>query len=139
MFFKIGVPKTLAIFTGKHLWRSRFLIKMKAFRNASLLKRDSGKDVFLWISRIFKNNVFYRTSQVAASANIRIIGGVARTPPKKNISDRELCCKALYLTCLWRSWLHFCWSLQYKKTVFKILSMKWSTFISWAKQQTPVL
>ena len=83
MYFKIGAPKTLAIFTGKHLWRSRFLIKMKAFRNATLLKRDYGKDFFLWISRIFKNNVFYRTSQVAASANIRIIGGVARTPPKK--------------------------------------------------------
>ena len=31
----------------------------------------------------FYEQRFYRTSQVAASANIRIIGGVATTPPKK--------------------------------------------------------
>ena len=32
MFFEIGVLKNFAIFTGKHLWWSLFLIKLKAFK-----------------------------------------------------------------------------------------------------------
>ena len=32
MFFKIGVTKNFAMFTGKHLCWSLFLIKMQAFR-----------------------------------------------------------------------------------------------------------
>ena len=32
MFFKIGVLKNFAMFTGKHLCWSLFLIKMQAFR-----------------------------------------------------------------------------------------------------------
>ena len=36
MFFKVGVLKNLAIFKGKHLFLSRFLIKLQ-----TLLKRDS--------------------------------------------------------------------------------------------------
>ena len=41
MFFKIGVLKKFAIFTGKHLCYRFFLIKFQAFRPATLLKRDS--------------------------------------------------------------------------------------------------
>ena len=49
MFFKTGFRKSFAIFTGKHLCWSSFLIKLWAFRPASLLKRDSSTCAFLWI------------------------------------------------------------------------------------------
>ena len=59
IFFKIGVLKIFAIFTGKHLCWSLFLIK-----------RDSNTGVFPWILQIFKNSFFYRTPPVAASENM---------------------------------------------------------------------
>ena len=34
-----------------------------------LLKREFNTDTFLWISKIFKSNCFYRTPPVAASAS----------------------------------------------------------------------
>ena len=40
---KIGILGNFADFTGKHL----FLIKLQAFRHATLLKRGSKTDVFL--------------------------------------------------------------------------------------------
>ena len=55
MFFKIAVLKKFAIFTGKHLSWSLFLIKMQGFMPATLSKRDSNTGVF---SRIFKNSLF---------------------------------------------------------------------------------
>ena len=51
IFFKIGVFKNFANFTGKHLRWSLFLIKLKAFKPATLLKRDSNTGVFPWILR----------------------------------------------------------------------------------------
>ena len=47
MFFKLGVLADFAIFTGKHLCWSLFLIKLKVFRAVILLKRDSNTGVFL--------------------------------------------------------------------------------------------
>ena len=47
MFFKLGVLKYFAIFTRKHLYRSLFLIKLQAFKPATLLKRDSNTGAFL--------------------------------------------------------------------------------------------
>ena len=47
MFFKIGVLKIFANFTGKHLCWSLFLIKLQALKPANLLKRDSNTGVFL--------------------------------------------------------------------------------------------
>ena len=41
MFFKIGVLKNFANFIGKHQCWSIFLIKLQAWRPATLLKRDS--------------------------------------------------------------------------------------------------
>ena len=41
MFFKIGVVKNFAEFTGKDLCWSLFLIKLQAFRSVTLLKGDS--------------------------------------------------------------------------------------------------
>ena len=47
IFFKIGVLKNFAIFTGKGLCRSLFLIKLQAFMSATLLKIDFNAGVFL--------------------------------------------------------------------------------------------
>ena len=58
MFFKIGVLKKFAMFTGKHLCWSLFLIKLQAFRcfpaNITKLLRPG----------------FYRTPPVAATGNV---------------------------------------------------------------------
>ena len=53
MFFEIGVLKNSAIFTGKHLCWSLFLMKLRAFMSATLLKRDFNTGVFHWILRKF--------------------------------------------------------------------------------------
>ena len=46
-FYKKGVVKNFAIFTEKHLCWSLFLIKLQAYRPATLLKRDYNEEVFL--------------------------------------------------------------------------------------------
>ena len=53
MFFRIGVLKNFAIFKGKQLSWSLFLIKLHTSMPANLLKRDSSSGVFLWILRNF--------------------------------------------------------------------------------------
>ena len=58
MFFKTGFPKNFMIFTRKHPRWNLFLIKLQAFRAATLLKRDSNTGVFLWILRNFINILF---------------------------------------------------------------------------------
>ena len=47
MFFKIGVLKNFALFTGKHLCWSLSLTKMMERRAATLLKRGSNTGVFV--------------------------------------------------------------------------------------------
>ena len=47
MFFETDVLKNFSIFTGKHLCRGFFLIKLQAFMRETLLKRDSNTGVFL--------------------------------------------------------------------------------------------
>ena len=55
LFFKIGYPKIFAIFTGKHLCWSLFLMKQPTFRAAPVLKEDSSTGVFLRIlQKLFK-------------------------------------------------------------------------------------
>ena len=46
-FFKKIVLKYLVKFIGEHLCQSLFSNKVASLRPATLLKRDSGKDVFL--------------------------------------------------------------------------------------------
>ena len=53
MFFKIDDLKHFAIISENHLCWSPFLIKLQAFRPATLLKRDSNTGVFLWILQKF--------------------------------------------------------------------------------------
>ena len=60
-FFKIDISKNFAIFIGKHLCWSLFLIKFHAFRPSALLARDSNTCVFLWILRNYQEHLFYRT------------------------------------------------------------------------------
>ena len=94
MFYKIGVLKNFANFTGKHLCWSVLLIKFltnsikdtptqvvsceiwKIFKNTSstehlqwlLLSKETPTQVFAWeIWEFFKNNFFYRLPPVAAS------------------------------------------------------------------------
>ena len=56
MFHKTDFLKDFHKFTGL------FLIKLQAFRSATLLKRDSSTDIFLLnFFKIFKKMFFYRT------------------------------------------------------------------------------
>ena len=48
ILFQIGVLKNFAIFTGKHLCWSLFLIKLQDWNPATLIKGDSNTGVFLW-------------------------------------------------------------------------------------------
>ena len=57
VFYKKGILRNFAKFTGKHLCQSLFFNKVAG---------DSGTDVFLWILRNFENTFSYRTSPVAA-------------------------------------------------------------------------
>ena len=58
MFLKIGVLKNFAIFTGKYLCWSLFLINIQTWRPATLLKRDANIAVFLWNLRSFYEHSF---------------------------------------------------------------------------------
>ena len=62
MFFKIGVLKNFANFIGKHQCWSLFLIKLQAWRPATLLKRDSNTGVFLWNLRNSKEHLFLQNT-----------------------------------------------------------------------------
>ena len=59
MFFKIGVLRNFAIFTGKQPCWSHFLIKFQDLKPATLIKRDSDTDVFLWnIAKLLRTGLF---------------------------------------------------------------------------------
>ena len=62
MFYKIGVLKYFAKFTGKHLYWSLFFNKVAGIRPATLLKRDSNTGVFLRIlnfsEHLFSQNTY---------------------------------------------------------------------------------
>ena len=58
MFFKIGALENFAIFKGKQLCRSIFLIKLQVWRPATLLKRDSTQVFSCEYCEIFKNTFF---------------------------------------------------------------------------------
>ena len=59
MFFKIDVLKYFAIFPGKHLCWSLFLIKLQAVSSANVLKRGYNTGVYSCeYCKIFKNTSF---------------------------------------------------------------------------------
>ena len=61
-FIKKSILKNFAIFSGKNLCWSLFLIKLQVFRSATLLKRYSNTGVFLLILRNFQEQLFWITS-----------------------------------------------------------------------------
>ena len=69
VLWKKGVLRNFAKFTGKHLCRSLFLIKLQASGLQLYQKRNSGTVVFLWTLRNSKNTFIYRTPLAAASAD----------------------------------------------------------------------
>ena len=64
MFFKIGVLRNVAIFTGKHLCWSHFLIKLQALRPPTLFKTDFSTGAFLWILQNFYKQLFLKNTTV---------------------------------------------------------------------------
>ena len=54
MFFKMSVLENFAHFTGKHLWRSLFLIKLQALSPVTLLKESPIQVFCCEISKIIK-------------------------------------------------------------------------------------
>ena len=70
MFFKKGILKNLAIFTGKHLCWSLPLIKKTP---SQVFPRE--------YCEIFKNSFFYKTPLVGASPSCTISRGIAMTLP----------------------------------------------------------
>ena len=70
MFFKVGVLKSYAIFTGKHLRWGHFWTKFQSFRPTTL-KVTLTKVFFCEYCKIFKNSFFHRTPPVAASVNCK--------------------------------------------------------------------
>ena len=56
--FKIGVLKNFINFIGKYIYWNLFLIKLQAWRPATLLKRDSNTGVFLWNLQNFSEHFF---------------------------------------------------------------------------------
>ena len=78
-FFKIGVLKNFAIFTGKHLCWRLFLIKLQYWRLAFLLKKTLQHNCFpMNIARFLKtaflwNTVHYTSANVYVMMDIRYL------------------------------------------------------------------
>ena len=64
MFFNVGVLENFAIFTGKHLYWSLFLIKLQA---CNFVKKTPTQVFSCPYCEIFRTSFFYRTPPVAAS------------------------------------------------------------------------
>ena len=62
VFCKKAVLKTFVIFTGKHFCWGLFLIKLQAFRPATLLKRNFNTGVFPWTLLNFHKHLLCRKS-----------------------------------------------------------------------------
>ena len=67
IFFKISALKHFAIFTGKYLCKTLFLINLQTFSPATSFTRDSNRAVFCKYCKIFKSSFFDRWPLVATS------------------------------------------------------------------------
>ena len=67
---KNSVLRNFTKFTGKHLCQILFFYRVAGLRPATLLKRDSGTSVFLWILWNFQEHLFYRTPWWCSICNI---------------------------------------------------------------------
>ena len=100
----------MAIFTGKHLCWSLFLIKLQASRLATLLKRDSDTGIFLWILQTL------------------------RTLISKNTCERLLLIVVVYCKENWikllRNQIGLLFLLKHRNTLFYLLSFAFICFIT---------
>ena len=94
--------KNFAIFTGKHLCWSLFLINLEACRPGTLIKQGSNTDVFLWILQIIWEQLFSRTLLVAASADTGSINSFDLNYSLYGSREYELLSfKVFYVTTTW--------------------------------------
>ena len=70
--YKKDVLKYFAKLIGKHLCQSLFFNNVAGLRPATLLNRDSGTGVFLWILRNFYEHLFIENLRATASILPRI-------------------------------------------------------------------
>ena len=85
IFFKIAVLKNFANFTGKKLRWSLFLIKLQAFRSATLLKRNSNIGVFLKNLQNFWEHLFLQNTYCGYFSSRPCL--VARKLPNNHLGD----------------------------------------------------
>ena len=85
-----SVLKNFTIFTEKHLRWSFFLIKLQAWKPATLLKRVSNLGVFLWIFwEIFKSSCFYRSTPMPATSGLQNLPNYKKIKFKKNKKTKK--------------------------------------------------
>ena len=80
---KKGALKNFAIFTGKPLCWSLFLVKLVAFRSAALFKRDSNTGAFLSILHNFQKHLTQQTFKRQFNVAFRVIW-------RRNIVQRQI-------------------------------------------------
>ena len=142
MFFKIDVPKNFAIFTGRHLCWSLFLIKLQAF----IKKRLRHRCFPLNIAKIFKNSFFYITPPVAAYRSMRP-DVTEQFPHKSKVVVRRCSVKQVFLNISQNSQENTCASLFFNKvaglkhtTLLKKRLWHWCFLVNFAKfSRTPFL
>ena len=71
--------RNFAIFTGKHLCRSLFLIKLQVFRSPTLLTRDSRQLLSCEYCEIFIKYLFWETSTNGCFWNVKCGSEVTKT------------------------------------------------------------
>ena len=100
----------MTIFTGKYLRWNPFLIKLKAFKLATLLKRDSERGVFL---QIFKN--IYLEEHLRTTASERVLSFVQpQNIWAPSMADRA---KLVLIIDCWKNWNTFAFLVSTLATV----------------------
>ena len=107
-FFKTGVLKSFANFTGKHLCWSLFLIKVAGLRSVTLLKRDSNTCFPVKFAKILRTHFFKEDLRWMLIQNwYYMITTLKSLPLTLNMLQAHL---GFYRTCLMENvfvkWLH---------------------------------
>ena len=98
----------------KKLCWTLFLVKLRAFRPATLLKSGSSAGVFLWMLQTFKNRFFYGTPLVAAFMSSRKgrIGKRGKKNQGKFFFKWKKRMKTFHLTFYLTTYKFWCWLKQ---------------------------
>ena len=67
-FYKKGVLRNFAKFTGKHLCQSLFFNKVADLEACDFIKKETLAQFSCEFYEILKNTIFYKTARMAASA-----------------------------------------------------------------------